>query len=174
MRWIAYASKAGLRGIFLSASALTILALSAAAQANTTITVSGSVINPASCVINDNQTINVEFGNDVITTRVDTDVYGSSYLKSVVYTLQCKNASKVRMKVEGNTAPFNNKILKTEQNDLGVALRIGDSLMAVNSTVYQFDYPNSPQLVALPVKRLGGLLSAGEFNAGATMVLSFP
>ncbi|MEG7332920.1 MULTISPECIES: fimbrial protein [Serratia] len=150
------------------------LACVAGAQANTTLTVSGSIVNPASCVINNNQMIDVVFGDDVITTRVSTDVYGGNYLKQVVYTLECKNANKVNMKIEGNAAAFNSQILKTEQSDLGVALRIGNNLMAVNSTVYQFDYPNTPQLVALPIKRSGGALTAGKFNAGATMVLSFP
>ncbi|MBH2855213.1 fimbrial protein [Serratia marcescens] len=150
------------------------LACVAGVQANTTLTVSGSIVNPASCVINNNQMIDVVFGDDVITTRVSTDVYGGNYLKQVVYTLECKNANKVNMKIEGNAAAFNSQILKTEQSDLGVALRIGNNLMAVNSTVYQFDYPNTPQLVALPIKRSGGALTAGKFNAGATMVLSFP
>ncbi len=146
----------------------------AAAHADTTLTVSGSVITPVSCVINDNKMINVNFGDQVITTRVGTSVYGNDYMQQVIYTLNCKNASRVKMKVRGDTAPFNGNILRTEQDDLGVALRIGSTLMAINSTEYIFDYPNYPALVAVPVKRAGGMLAGGLFNAGATMVLSFP
>ncbi|MEL5298618.1 fimbrial protein [Serratia nevei] len=144
------------------------------AHANTTLTVSGSVIAPASCVINDNKMINVNFGNQVITTRVGTSVFGTDYMQQVIYTMNCKNASRVKMKILGDTAPFNGNILRTEQNDLGVALRIGSTLMAINSAEYIFDYPDKPALQAVPVKRAGGALTGGQFNAGATMVLSFP
>ncbi|QDI20298.1 fimbrial protein [Serratia marcescens] len=151
-----------------------LLMLSIAARADTSITVSGTVINPASCVINDNQMISVNFGDDLVTTRLTDSAYGDSYMKTVVYTLRCVNASKVKMVIKGHPAPFNARLLKTEQASLGVALRVGSTLLEVNNTEYEFTYPDSPQLVAVPVRQAGASLMGGRFNAGATMVLIFP
>lgn len=155
--------------------ALPILLLSCSffSRADMLINISGTIaISP--CVINANQMINVDFGDDLITTRISEDALGDKNVKAIEYTLQCDRNLKARMKIVGTPAPFDRRLLATGQGNLGVALRIGNTVMEVNNTEYEFTYPNYPTLVALPVKARAATLDGGKFDAGATMVLSFP
>ncbi|WP_454877357.1 fimbrial protein [Serratia inhibens] len=154
---------------------VTLLLLAVAAfctdsDAVTTINISGTVIAPLSCVINGNQIIEVNFGNDLVTTRVD----GSRYMKTLDYTLTCKNntSNAIKMKFQGNATAFNNSALQTEQADLGVELRANGQPMPINNWL-NFTYPNKPLLQAVPVKRDGGVLKVGDFSAGATLMVDY-
>lgn len=141
------------------------------AVANTaTVQVRVTVIAPLSCVINGNQALLVDFGSDLVTTRVD----GSRYIKTLDYTLECKNNSSnaIKMKFQGNATTFNSSALKTEQNDLGIELRANEQPLPINSWL-NFTYPNKPLLQAVPVKRTGGILKAGTFSASATLMVAY-
>lgn len=166
-------NKAGWGGKRHLALSVLLLTCSFVSQADMQINISGTIaISP--CVINANQMINVDFGDSIVTTRVSENALGEQNVKPVDYTLRCERNLKARMKILGTPAPFDRRLLATGQENLGVALRIGDTVMAVNSTEYEFTYPNYPTLVALPVKAPAAVLNGGKFDAGATMVLSFP
>lgn len=142
-------------------------------QADSTVNISGTIaISP--CVINANQMINVDFGDNLITTRISEDALGDQNVKPVNYTLKCERNVKARMKIIGTPAAFDRRLLATGQENLGIALRAGNTILAVNSTEYEFTYPNYPALEALPVKAAASALDGGKFDSGATMVLSFP
>lgn len=138
--------------------------------ADTTINITGTVIAPLSCVINGNQAIMVDFGNDLVTTRVD----GSNYIKTVDYSLTCKNntSNAIKMKIEGAATAFNNSALQTNQADLGIALRANGQPLPINSWL-NFTYPNKPVLQAVPVKRAGGTLRTGDFSVAATLMVDY-
>lgn len=139
-------------------------------RASTTINISGTIMAPLSCEINGNQAIMVDFGNDLVTTRVD----GSSYMKTVDYSLTCKNntSNAIKMKIEGTATAFNNSALQTTQADLGIALRANGQPLPINSWL-NFTYPNKPLLQAVPVKRAGGTLSTGDFSTVATLMVDY-
>ncbi|WP_262504755.1 fimbrial protein [Serratia liquefaciens] len=138
----------------------------ASAANSTTITVKVIVVAPTSCTINDDQPIEVDFG-DVMTTLVD----GGNYRMPVNYTLLCKAGSPNAMKlqVRGNGASFDSTLLSTNKAGLGIALQRGDGKQAINSWM-NFTYPDKPELWAVPVKQRGATLTGGEFSAGATMI----
>lgn len=161
---------AGAKQALVFGLALSATLFSVSNHAATTINITGTVIAPLSCVINDNQTITVDFGNDLVTTRVD----GSNYMKTVDYTLVCKNntSNAIKMKIEGSATSFNNSALQTEQADLGIELHAGGQPLPINSWL-NFTYPNKPLLEAVPVKRTGGALEAGAFSAAATLMVDY-
>lgn len=134
-----------------------------------TVTIKVAVLAPPPCVINDDQPIEVEFG-EVMTTRVD----GTNYRQNVNYTLSCTGATANAMKlqVQGTGAGFDSKVLRTQKTGLGIALLQGGSRWSVNSWL-NFTYPNRPVLAAVPVKQDGITLSGGEFTAGATMKVAY-
>lgn len=151
-------------GLLLSATLFSVCS-----HAVTTINISGTVIAPLSCVINDNQLIEVNFGSDLVTTRVD----GNRYIKTLDYTLTCKNnPNAIKMKFQGVATSFNKSALQTGQADLGIALIANGQPMPINSWL-NFNYPNKPLLQAVPVKRSGGELKAGDFSAGATLMVAY-
>lgn len=144
------------------------------ARADIAVYISGTITAPP-CVINADQMINVDFGDSLVTTRIDEDAAtGQQNVKTIVYTLQCDRNIKARMKILGPPAPFDPRLLAAGQDNLGIAIRINNKVIEVNNTEYEFTYPNSPKLVALPVKAANTVLEGGRFDVGATMVLSFP
>lgn len=139
-------------------------------QAATTIKVTVTIVAPPPCVINNNNLIEVNFGNDVMTTRID----GSYKKQPVVYSVECKNApnNAMKMQIQGTGAGFDGEVLQTNKDGLGVALLRNDSRQPINSWI-NFTYPNLPTLEAVPVKQAGATLRGGEFSAGATMKVEY-
>lgn len=138
--------------------------------ATSTVNVSVTVIDEPACVVNGNQTIVVNFGNDMFTHKVD----GNNYLEGINYTLECKNSrlNTMRMQITGNTGTFKNKALQTSQPDLGIELRADGRTLPVNSWL-NFTYPDIPKLQAIPVKNAGATLTGGEFSATATLLVDY-
>lgn len=140
------------------------------AQAVATIKVTVTIIAPPPCVINNNNLIEVKFGNDVMTTRID----GSYKKQPVVYSVECKNApnNAMKLQIQGIGADFDGEVLQTNKGGLGVALLRNGNRQPINRWV-NFTYPNLPRLEAVPVKQAGATLRGGEFSAGATMKVEY-
>lgn len=146
------------------------MVLSAASRAVTNINVSGTIMAPPPCVINGDKTIVVNFGNNVVISRVD----GSNYLTTIDYTLECKGNTKnaMKMMIEGTGATFDSGVLQTNRTDLGIALKQNGQPLKVYQWV-NFTYPAKPVLQAVPVQRSGATLPTGIFYAGATLKVDY-
>lgn len=132
--------------------------------------VTGAIVAAPSCVINNNNTIEVNFGSQVATTGVD----GVNYRRPVNYTLSCSGQYKndMRLIIQGNGAGFDAGVLQTNRVGLGVALLNDGQRMPIN-TPLNFSYPTLPVLQAVPVKGTGVTLVAGTFEASATMLVVY-
>lgn len=128
----------------------------------------GTLVVP-SCVVNDNKTIDVDFG-DVMTTRVD----GKNYRKQVSYTLTCEDgvSKALKLQVGGTAAAFDGSLLNTSASGLGVRVQNGSSNLPVNSWV-KFTWPDKPALWVVPVKKSGVILAGGRFSATATLKVEY-
>lgn len=134
-----------------------------------TVTVTVTIIAPT-CEVNGNNLIEVNFGNDVLTSRID-----GSYKKTPVpYSVKCKDAPSAAMKlrIDGIGAAFDGKVLRTNQTDFGIAFLNGGTALPIDSWL-KFTYPNLPSLEAVPVKRSGAKLVGGAFSAGATLKVEY-
>lgn len=148
-----------------------ILLYSVGAVADTAlVTIKVTVVAPPPCTINGDQVINVDFGSDVVTSRVD----GVNYLKTVDYSLECKNHTRnaMKMKLQGHATAFDRSALQTNMTDLGIALKANGSALTVNDWI-NFTYPEKPSLQAVPVKMAGVTLAGGDFSAGATLMVNY-
>lgn len=136
----------------------------------TNVTVKVTVIAPLYCEINGNKPIVVDFGNSVETGKVN----GTNYLKEVIYDISCKNntTNALKMKISGLTASFDNKALKTNKPNLGIALYNGTTRVGINEG-FNFTWPNKPQLKAVPVKNTSATLQGGSFSGAATMTVDY-
>lgn len=141
----------------------------APAAEQTRVTVKVTVIAPP-CEINGNNLIEVNFGNDVMTTRVD----GNYKKMTVPYSVECKEIPSTAMKIriDGTGAGFDSQVLGTNKTDFGIAFLNGGNALPINRWL-DFTYPNLPRLEAVPVKRRGVTLSGGAFSAGATMKVEY-
>lgn len=154
-------------GLALLAGVLLLVAQLAQASM---VTITVTIIAPLPCVINGSQPISVDFGDDMATTKVD----GSNYTQPVNYTLSCTGHTSNAMKlmIKGNGASFDNALLLTDQQSLGIQLLNNGQKLPINSWL-NFSYPNIPVLTAVPVKESGASLTAGAFSASATMLLDY-
>lgn len=151
------------------AGLILVLGMSSAVAATSNLTISGNILLPPPCVINGDQTITVDFTNEVMTTRVD----GINYRQPVPYTLECSagNTNALKMQIQGMDAGFAGA-LQTSKGDLGIALSSDSQVMPVNSWL-NFTLPDQPKLFATLVKRPGSTLTAGYFTSAATMVVDY-
>lgn len=148
---------------------LLLLAISEAALAQVSLAIRGVIIAPPTCIINGGNTLNVPFGNALMTTRID----GVNYRRQVPYTVTCTGlpSNGMTLKLQGTGAGFDSTSLSTNNADLGIKLFINGALWPLNNTV-NFTYPTLPRMEAVPVKRIGSVLSAGAFSASATVVVA--
>ena len=77
------AKSTGSRAVLLGGGLL--WAVSQGVQADTNLTIRAIIIAPPPCVINNGTTLDVPFGNDLLTSRVD----GVNYRRGVPYTVTC-------------------------------------------------------------------------------------
>jgi hypothetical protein len=145
-------------------------AVSQGAQAETSLIIRAVIIAPPPCVINGGGTLNVPFGNDLLTSRID----GVNYRRNVPYTVTCDApfSNAMTLQLRGTGASFDGRVLSTRNPDLGVKLSLNGADWALNSSV-NFTYPNFPVVQAVPVKRAGSRLVGGAFDAAATFVIDY-
>lgn len=138
-----------------------------------TVNVSVTVRGALPCVVNSSKPIQVFFGTDVMTTRVD----GGNYRRNVDYNLSCSSPASnfMKMQVRGTGAWFNKSILQTGVKGLGIALLWGGERIAVNEDWVFFNYTHSqrPKLEAVLVKAPTEQLTAGVFTSKATLRIEY-
>lgn len=158
----------GPRAVFIGSGLL--WALSLGVQAETSVTIRAVIIAPPPCVINSGSTLNVPFGNDLLTSRVD----GVNYRRDVPYTVTCDSpfSNALTLELKGTGAAFDSRVLVTRKPDLGVKLFVNGADWPLNTAV-NFTYPNIPVVQAVPVKRVGSKLTGGAFDAAATLVVDY-
>ncbi len=147
-----------------------LLAVGLDVQAETSLTIRAVIIAPPPCVINGGSTLDVPFGNDLLTSRVD----GVNYRRAVPYTVVCETPANnaLTLQLRGTGAAFDSRVLSTRKPDLGVKLFVNGADWPLN-TVVNFTHPNFPVVQAVPVKRAGSKLTGGAFDATATLLVDY-
>ncbi|MGX5793957.1 fimbrial protein [Pseudomonas sp. E2-15] len=145
-------------------------AASQGVQADTNLTIRAVIIAPPPCVINSGGTLDVPFGNDLLTSRID----GVNYRRAVPYTVVCDSPfnNAMTLELKGTAASFDRNVLLTRKPDLGVKLFVNGANWPLNTAV-NFTHPNFPTVQAVPVKRAGSTLTGGAFDAAATLVVDY-
>ena len=162
------AKSTGSRAVLLGGGLL--WAVSQGVQADTNLTIRAIIIAPPPCVINNGTTLDVPFGNDLLTSRVD----GVNYRRGVPYTVTCDSPfnNAMTLELKGTGASFDRNVLLTRKPDLGVKLFINGADWPLNTAV-NFTHPTFPSVQAVPVKRVGSQLTGGAFDAAATLVVEY-
>jgi type 1 fimbria pilin len=138
--------------------------------AATTVNIKITVNAPPPCVVNKNNPVTVEFGNTMITSKVN----GVNYRQEIPFTLECtRNTEKtLRLIINGNPSGFNTEVLKTSKDNLGIALLKDGVAMPLGSWL-DIDYDKLPLLEAVPTAPNTALITAGEFVASATINVEY-
>lgn len=160
---------AGYKTLLLGAVWLPVSCLAGSDQLPFTVKVR---IETKTCDVNNNQPIDVEFG-DMIIKNID----GSDYEQPVPYQLTCAdsaNGTKMKLRFEGGSgaALFNSDLLKTSENDLGLQFKYNNTKFAYNSWV-PFTSGNQPTLTVVPVPSGDGGINDGELTATALLSVEY-
>ncbi|TNV10779.1 fimbrial protein [Buttiauxella sp. B2] len=160
----------------MSVMLIAMLPLVSKAASTAKINIYGTLIEPASCTVNGGQDIDVPFGDDVITTKIN----GVSYKKMPLnYTVECNGdmsgASLVQISINGAVANFGTGLLQTNVTGLGVQFLNGTNGLALNTDTANYDYTTGqpPELFAVLAKDPVATLVAGAFTATATMSVAY-
>lgn len=131
----------------------------------------GTLIEPPPCTINQGKNIDVDFGTELLTTRID----GKNYEMAVPYTVECgpdARSNLLKIQMSGTGAGFDPNALATQKADLAIELRKSGVKMLLNSWI-NFTYPAMPTLTAVPIKRINSELTGGAFNATGTLQVDY-
>lgn len=134
-----------------------------------TVNISGSVMLPADCKINNGLPLDIKFGE----MRIDK-IDGNAYQQPITFTLECSNlpSNALKLQWQGAAAAFDSGALKTSAPGLGIAfLNVSGKRLNINSQWITFNYPAVPVLTAVPIRDKNSVLSGGSFSASAALVV---
>lgn len=140
------------------------------AYADADITFKGTLIEQPPCIINDGELITVDFGNEVMTTRID----GRNYTETVDFSLDCSAAvgsAPLKLRVAGTKAGFA-EALDGLVPGLGIALALDGQPLKPNEWK-TFSSTVKPRITAVPVKDSAVTLDGGSFRVLASLEMEY-
>jgi len=140
--------------------------------ADAQVNFSGTLVEQPPCEIvgNNGATIDVNFGNDMITRKVD----GVMYKTQIQFGLQCDNAlnNSLKLSLSGDPATFGTGLIKTTKTGLGIRLFNGDTQLTPGAEV-KFQKGTVPELYAVPVAQDNTTLTGGSFTGTGNLVVDY-
>ena len=127
----------------------------------------GTLVEPP-CSINSGKVINVVFGNDLGVNKID----GINYKQDINYTVTCDGGytpSQLELVIDTTyQADFEASAIQTDKEGLGIQILV-DGQPVDFAKPLAFNPSALPKLEAVPVQRLGAVLTEGAFSATMTL-----
>ncbi|UAN45221.1 fimbrial protein (plasmid) [Serratia sp. JSRIV001] len=137
------------------------------------VSITGNLVESLPCKINNDDPIDVDFGDDLIINKID----GTAYSVTISYNVACADTTgNVRLSFQGRAAAFDATAVETSRAGLGIRLLLGGRVLAINSTAGTVINPAAlPVLSAVPVVNggAGQEPTDGPFTATATLLASY-
>lgn len=159
-------------------TALALLLLMAAGHAlavsegdTTTVTVTGILVDAPECTVNGNNTVLVDFGDSVVTRKID----GVNYEEPMKVTLSCNSPVKndMTLTVRAMKDPgFGTGLVGTDTEGLGIQLKAAGQNIRAGEPI-SFIYPTVPKLSAVLVAQDNAALRSGTFEGTGTLVINY-
>ena len=128
------------------------------------------VLKRKPCHINNDQAINIHFGN-VGVHKVD----GTNYTQPINYQLKCDEQDPgltLKMYVKGTQTGYDTAAITTTAPSLGIRILQNGQPMDINKGLV-INYQSPPDLKAVPVQQPGSTLQEGGFQATATLMAEY-
>lgn len=141
------------------------------ACADTDITFHGTLLASPPCVVNGGDNVVVDFGDDMMTTRID----GTKYRQKIALTLDCSEAIALEQKIRISGASVGTpggEVLSTPLGGLGLALYQGEARYTPGKWI-AFTAPDVPELYVVPVRLSGAEPAGGAFSVLASLVVDY-
>lgn len=132
----------------------------------------GTLVEPP-CTIDNGQTIEVAFGNDLGVNKID----GVNYRRSVDYRIVCDThymPNELAIVVESSQpTAFDNSAIQTSQAGLGIRVYVDDQAAAFATRVKVRDPNSPPKVEVVPVQDPQATLEEGAFDATMTLRVDY-
>lgn len=165
----------GLSGIFATMFMFPILVI---ADNTAIINLSGTLVEPPPCTINDGGPISIDFGDNVGINRVD----GTNYTQKINYTITCEedphnNPWVMGLTIVGTKTSFDGAAIQAQidgstSTDLGIKMHLDGKYFTLNER-REISQESPPVLEAVPLKNPGATLPEGPFHATATLLADY-
>lgn len=151
---------------------LLLLMMSGLAQGADNLKFHGTLVEPPTCTISNDETIEIDFSSVVI-----DRINGSNYLQEVPYTITCDSDTRfdsmsMTLTLTGTPSSFDTAAVSTNVSGLGVQLQQAGKPFTVGSTI-TINEQSKPVIQAVPVKASGASLSEQAFEAWATLRVNY-
>lgn len=165
-----------LRKIFAASviASASFCSMAAPGEGGTQVLITGVVVAPPDCKINNGNLIEVNFGNVPIKTAD-----GKQHIQTVDYNLVCTPHSNIsyksmKMMLVGAEG-FNNDVLQTNEiPDLGIRFYHDKTPIVLNAWFNLPSQPETMKMEAAPIINPGSTKShGGAFTASATLITTF-
>lgn len=133
------------------------------------IHVNVEVLEP-SCTINNGETIEVDFGDEVLSTKLD----GNHYHQTFFVNFQCNTSTPntIFLKIEGEQWESSIKVLKTSKENLNIEFFRAGQWFPLNERL-EVNPLSSYAFQAAPYKVGNVKVQAGPFSAAATLAVYY-
>lgn len=141
------------------------------ARAVPNLLLKGTIIEPPSCKINDDQPIDISFGEDLGVSKIN----GDNYRQTIDYVIKCAtndSTYKLTLTVSGNAMSKDNTAIQSSKSGLGIRILQNNQRVTIGST-WVIDMASPPVLEAVPVADPAIKLSEGSFLATASLVAEY-
>lgn len=131
----------------------------------------GILLEPPACTIEDDNVIDVFFGNNVGIHRID----GINYTQDVNYKMVCSQNTKgwvLKLTVVGPQSTFDTSALQTNVSNLAIRLTQDGKPFEINKSI-TITPTTPPAIQAVPIKRPGSDLPEGAFSVTATLLAEY-
>ncbi|HBZ16821.1 fimbrial protein [Pantoea sp. NPDC088449] len=135
---------------------------------DTIIEISGIVIAPPPCQINNDKPADVDFG-DVTIQYID----GERYMRDIPAVIQCPPTfiGELNFKIRGEPSPFDESALITSNPDLAIRLTLNGGAMKLDQW-QSISWRTPLEIKAVPIKNSNSIPAAGPFTVTATMLIA--
>jgi type 1 fimbria pilin len=161
-----------IRALLLTCGLMGVAVTALAKDNEADMTFHGTLITPPPCTINDDNRIEVNFGERVGINKVD----GVNYRQMMNYQITCHEAASgnwaLTLSLSGTVAGFDKEALLTDKANLGIRVYQNDQPFTPGS-ILKIDLSNPPRLEAVPVMKKGATLVEGAFEAWVTLSASY-
>lgn len=145
------------------------LPVKAADDSRADINMHGVLVAPPPCEVNNDQKIDVDFG-DLSVKKID----GVNYRRTLSYKITCGTSStswNMFLVMSGTPAGFDteNATLSSSVDGLGVKVWLGGQPFTLNTQI-AINPLSPPSLEAAPVKELSTVLSESAFQSTGTLI----
>lgn len=137
--------------------------------ADADITFHGSLVEYVPCMVG-GEIITVDFGDEVMTTRIEDGSIGGTYTRTFLFSNDCPSDALIRYQIKGPTAYSDDKMLVGDRDGLGFRFWHLDYL-TLND--WFTSASQSPIIYVTPARLSGAVIEGGAFSTVATLLAEY-